>query len=303
MIKMSLYLPLLAMAIIGLTTSVYSAQVSAADDDQKRPSESILLTPTSKRYELNAGATKTDSFKIVNDGSSKLTFIVYARPYAVEGEDYKSNYESDSSNADAYKWVQYEKASFELEPGQSTDVKYTIRVPADAAPGGHYGVLFAETQASGTVNGTTIAQKKRVGAILYAQVNGEVTTSGSFLGSKTPLFQFKAPIEVRQRVKNGGNTDFTVRSGVEVSDLFGGLKYKNDKDAVIFPGTTRAIVNDWVNPAWIGLYKVEQTAVFLDTNRSTVNYVIFVPLWVYITLGLLIGGRILYALAQHKRKA
>ena len=298
--KMNLYL--LGIFVSLFVWSGISSATANAAEDTAGSAESILLTPTSKRYELDAGSSKTDALKVVNNGSSRLSFIVYARPYGVEGEVYKSNYDSEAKNADAYKWVQFDQASFELEPGQSTDITYTIRVPKNATPGGHYGVLFAETQVSGDVNGTTIAQKKRIGAIMYAQVNGNVSTSGQFIGSSVPLFQYRAPLQIAQRVKNSGNMDFTVKDSVRVYDVFGGLKYKYDKDAVIFPATTRSIVNDWQNPAWIGVYRVEQKAVFLDTSKTSSNYVILVPVWVYLTVIGLIGARVLYAFVLRKRR-
>ena len=288
--------------IAGLSSFVVAPITVHAAEPNQVQSESILLSPTSKRHEVKAGDTKRDSFKIFNDGTIPITFLVYARPYSVANENYEANFDTESRNADAYKWVQFDTTSFDLEPGKSTDVNYTLRVPTDAAPGGHYGVLFAETQPTSNPTGTAIAQKKRVGAILYATVDGELTTSGSFLGADTPLFQSKAPLKIRMRVENKGNSDFIVQNSVRVSDIFGGLKFKNEKESVVLPSTTRAIVNDWANPAWIGVYKVEQTAKFLDTDRSVTKYVVFVPVWVYLAAFILIGARVLYAVAQRKHK-
>jgi hypothetical protein len=278
--------------------------VLAAESTSQPQTESILLSPTNKRYELVAGSTKSDSFKITNDGKSEYTFVVYARPYSVNNEDYTADFDSSFKNADAYKWVQFEQPSYQIKPGQTIDVAYTIRVPANATPGGHYGVLFAETQPQeSTTEGTAILRKKRVGAILYATVKGDVTTSGSFVGPDVPLLQFSSPLTIAQRVKNSGNTEFEVSHSVVVSDVFGGVKYRTDKRQFVLPDTTRRLVNDWASPSWIGLYKVEQQADFLDTKKSSVNYVLIVPVWVYLMLGLLIGGRVLYAVARRKRSA
>ncbi|MDQ5932605.1 MAG: hypothetical protein QG649_690 [Patescibacteria group bacterium] len=285
-------------ALSLLIGSLFALPVSAVDANVS--AESILLSPTNKRYELQSGQTKRDSFKVVNNGGTAYTFFVYARPYSVDNENYDVNFDSDVANADAYKWVQFDTTSFQLKPGDSVDVSYTLRVPENATPGGHYGVLFAETQPAEQNGGTVIAQKKRVGAILYTTVDGTVTRAGKYLGQDVPFFQFSAPLKVRQRISNSGNTDFTVRSSVSVSDIFGGLKYKNEKEATILPAKTRSINNDWPMPAWIGVYKVEQTAQFLDEKRTSTNYVLLIPVWVYITTVLLIGGRVLYAVVQRK---
>ncbi len=276
--------------------------VSAVQATDQAVRESILLSPTSKHYELDAGATKRDSFKIVNDGTAKFSFTVYARPYSVNNEEYTPNFETDTKNGDAYKWVQFDQPSYQIDPGKTIEVAYTIRVPENAQPGGHYGVLFAETQPSGQVNGTAIIRKKRVGAILYTTVKGDVTLAGDYIGPDVPFWQFKRPLAASQRVKNNGNTDFSVKHGVVVSDFFGAVKYRSEKEQFVLPDTTRRLVNDWTNPSWIGLYRVELNTQFLDTNASSTHYVLMVPIWAYMVLGLLIGARVLYAVAQRKRK-
>lgn len=292
-VQVGLLVGLLAFSLIPLPAF-------AAEDD--KVSESILLSPTSKRYELTAGTAKEDTFKVINDGNTAFNFVVYARPYSVNDETYAPDFMSKAQNADAYKWIQFTQPSYHIEPGKTIEVGYTIRVPDNATPGGHYGVLFAETQPLESNEGTAILRKKRVGAILYATVKGDVNQTGSFEGVNIPFMQFKAPITIRQRVANSGNTDFTVNSSVTVSDIFGGIKYKASKDVVVLPSTTRAIINDWQNPSWMGLYKVDLTTRFLDTDKTSSQYVLLIPAWVYLTLVILIGARVLYAVAHRKRK-
>lgn len=290
--------------IVGLAAfSLLPTPALAVNTGTDQPdTESILLSPTSKRYTLEAGTTQKDSFKIVNDGSKAYDFVVYARPYSVTDESYVPDFVSTAQNADAYKWVQFDKTSYSIEPGQSIDVAYTIRVPAGATPGGHYGVLFAETLPSEKPDGTAIARKKRVGAILYATVKGDVKTSGQYEKSDVPFFQNQAPLRARQLISNHGNTDFSVHTTVEVSDVLGGVKYKNDMDLSVLPSSSRNMINDWQSPSWIGVYKVTLTASFLDTNHTTTQYVLLVPYWVYVLLVVLVGARVLYGVARHNRK-
>jgi hypothetical protein len=288
--------------LAGLLACFLTTLPVAAASPTDQIVEGILLSPVSKHYSVKSGTSRTDTFKVINDGKTAFDFVVYARPYSVNDESYQPDFVSNAQNADAYKWVQFDQPSYHVDSGQSVDVKYTLRVPANATPGGHYGVLFAETQANEQTAGNVVKRTKRVGAILYVTVEGTVTTSGKIEGSDVPFFQFGAPLKIRERVSNHGNTDFMVTTDTRVSDIFGGLKYKAEKEAAVLPQTTRSIVNDWVNPAWIGVYKVEQHAKFLDTERTTSSYVLLIPIWVYLTLGILIGGRILYAMVRRRKK-
>lgn len=276
--------------------------VSATDNATTGQVESILISPASKKYELKAGEAQEDKLRVVNDGQLAYDFTVYTRPYSVNDESYVPDFTAEAQNADAYKWVRFQTTSFRLEPGAFIEVPYTIRVPAGATPGGHYGVIFAETQPGADLGGQSVVRKKRVGSIIYATVDGYVSLSGKSLGVNVPFFQTKTPLYISERIRNGGNTDFTVKTNVVISDIFGGVKYRGVRDATVLPSTTRNIVSNWQDPSWIGFYRVTYSSEFLDTKQSSVHYVLFVPVWVYLVLAILILGRVGYALIQRKKK-
>lgn len=287
--------------IAGLTVfSLLSGLPVHAVDPTDTIVESIVLSPVSKHYEVTAGSSTSDTFKVINDGKVAYDFVVYARPYSVSDESYQPDFISKPQNADAYKWVQFDKPSYHIEPGQTVDVPYTIRVPKGSTPGGHYGVLFAETQPSGDTQGNVVKRTKRVGAILYMTVKGDVRTGGSLESVDVPFLQYNRPLTTAQRVKNSGNIDFTASTTMKVYDLLGGEKFSTTREYPVLPQTTRRAAVEWPGASWLGLYRVELTTSFLDTKSSSTHYVLLVPVWVYLTLGLLIGARVLYAVARRK---
>lgn len=290
--------------LVGLSSLLFVpvSIASAAEQSQPNDAESILLSPTSKRYTLKSGTERKDSFKVVNDGRTAFDFVTYSRPYSVSGEEYTADFVTSSQNADAYKWIQFDQPSYSVQPGKSVDVAYTIRVPANATPGGHYGVLFAETLPSSQSNGTGVKTKKRVGSILYVTVDGDVTRSGKILSTEVPFLQFKAPLQSSQRISNTGNTDFEVKSVITVSDVFGGVKHKSERNLAVLPDSIRKITLDWQNPTWLGLYKIQLDTSFLDTKASSSHYVLIVPVWVYLLLGVLIAARVAYAVNARRKK-
>ena len=279
-----------------LQPTVGAVQAGTAED------ESILLSPTSKRYELKAGSERKDTFTIVNDGQSAFDFVTYTRPYSVTDEQYTADFVSNAKNADAYKWVQFDQPSYQTTPGQTIEVPFTIRVPANATPGGHYGVLFAETLPSSASTGTGVKTKKRVGAIMYVTVEGDITRSGKVLETSVPFLQFSKPLRASQRIQNSGNTDFELKTQVRVSDVFGGVKYSNERSLAVLPNTVRQVESNWENPAWVGLYKITLNTDLLDNKTESTHYVLYVPVWIYIVLGLLIAIRVFYAAKTRKKR-
>lgn len=289
-------------SIVGLlggllaTVGIMAAPVYAAG------TESITLSPVSQHYDFDAGSEKIDSLKIINNGDTAYDFIVYARPYTIVNSDYLNpNYGDEANkkaNADVYKWVEFDKDKYHIEPGQTIEVQYRLKVPDNAAPGGHYGVLFAETQ---TEPGQMIGRNKRVGSVLYATVKGEYTTGAEISKPSAGFFQINPPMTANVSVKNTGNASFITETNFRVLDIFGGEKFVREVEYDVLPDTTRAIDLVWDKSPSFGLFKVKVAASALDKTASTESYVFMAPFWFYGFVAILVIGGVMYAVARRKR--
>lgn len=290
-----LFLAGIVLFAVGATAPAFAAE----DDSDKR--EEITLSPATKQHKITASATKQDSFKVINTGETTYSFTVYARPYFVEGEDYQPVYTTDEKRSDAYSWVQFDKTAWTIKPGETAQVNYTIRVPANASPGGHYGVLFAETDPSDADEGTqSVLRTKRVGSVLSVTVPGDIKRAGEVLETNIGRLQFEPPLETTTRIQNTGNIDFDATQTLTVKDVFGRVKYKDSAVRTIFPDTTRKVDFDWQSAAWFGLYRVDLKTAFLDKDTTTSRLVMVVPLWLLLVGPLVIAGSS-YALVQRRR--
>lgn len=273
--------------------------VSAQGSDA---TESITISPTSRKVQLDGGKDHNDTLKIINSGKTAYDFIVYARPYSVKSDSYEPNFNSTPKNADLYSWVQFSETKYRIEPGGSMDVKYTIRVPTGATPGGHYGVIFAETQPAGSAPANSVVRKKRVGMVLYATVNGVYKNEGTADPVDIPFWQVEPPLKLSTKAKNTGNTDFTDQTHLVIRDIFGGIKHDAKKDFIVLPETTRKINLAWEQSHWFGLYKVDVEQIVLGKPTLSSGYVLMMPRYVPIALLIiaLMGG--IYAVYRHKTR-
>lgn len=286
-------------AIIILGALIVSSIPSAvfAQDTEK-----LTLSPTSKRYEVDAGSTHQDSIRVINNGETAYDFTVYARPYSVNNEAYEPNFEEVTPRSQAYRWVQFEETDFRLKPGEETEIRYTMRVPQDAAPGGHYGVIFAETQPKSEGEGNVIARKKRAGTILYAKVNGEIQERGNITHTEIPFWQQQPPLTASGRVENTGNIDFEVTSSMRVHNVFGALVHEENRTQPVLPDTTRAFNLEWTGAPQLGIYKAETTFSFLDQQKVTIGYVLMMPSWLPVLLVILVIAGVGYVVARRFQK-
>lgn len=282
-----------AVGVLSFSSGV-GAQ-NAADEEEK-----ITLSPSSREVTSDAGEVIDGTMKIINNGDVAYDFTVYARPYSVNAENYDPNFTDQKPNADLYKWVQFQKTEYSIEPDQTVEVPYTIRVPENAAPGGHYGVLFAETQAK-AIGSTGVARQKRVGKIVYATVNGEYQTAGDLKEFILPFWQTDQPIESSVRIENTGNVDYRAQVSTVAKDIFGRTKFKYTGDPVILPGTVRSAEMRWENAPSFGFFTVEQTAKFLDKEHKNSGYVLITPAWFpFILVAIILAGGA-YAVLQRRK--
>ncbi len=111
-------------------------------------------------------------------------------------------------------------------PKQIKTLPVTINVPADASPGGHYGVIrFTATPPE--LKGTGVSLSASLGSLVLINVSGNVKESMtvqefsvSHNGKSGKLFE-SAPVSFTERIKNTGNTHEQPVGQVKITDMFG----------------------------------------------------------------------------------
>jgi hypothetical protein len=266
------------LAAIVLTMGLGVVAHAEATDDQSPQRDSIALSPVSQRFTLKTGEQGVGKVTVSNDGDTEATFVVYARPYSIKNEAYEPDFEKTAQSTDIYQWIQFEKTTYTLKAGDHVDVPYEFNVPASAASGGHYAVVFIETQPQPGAS-DSVVRKKRIGSIILATVDGDLIKKGSTLDMSVKFWQTTAPLIGASRIENTGNTDFTSAVTMTVADLLGSVKYRESKDYVVYPGTIRRIPIEWQKAPWFGLFKVEYKTVVLDKPTVSSHYVLMLPRW------------------------
>lgn len=263
-----------------LVTPFVTKDQSVRAQNAEESKESITLSPAISKPLAAAGSTLSGSLTVINDGETEYQFLVYARPFSVTSENYDPNYTKVNERTEAYQWVQFEKTNVRLAAGERVEIPYTVTVPKKAKAGGHYAVLFAETQPK-QAEGTQVTRKKRVGSLLYVTVDGNLINSGSLEGWDAKLWQKNKPIGAAIRIKNDGNVHFQVNSQVTFSNLFNKPRLQLNQEQVVLPGTTRKIIANMEKTPVIGIYRVSGTASFLDKNETLPSkWIVLLPIQV-----------------------
>lgn len=296
--------------LLGLAFSAQPALALPGDD------YAILLAPTSQTINLSPGQEYHGKLTVMNDGELPFDFTMSAQPFQVDSESYQALFGTDTAFTQISRWITFPQESYHAEPAETIEVEFVINVPEDAVGGGQYAAMMARTESTLSEDPGIIQAIPQVASLLYARISGaEMNPGGELVEQTVPGFVMDHSLDISETVYNTGNVDFEVYHAVNITDFFSGkeLFTADTKDstgeiigshtALIFPGTSRSNTLTWDNAPSIGLIRVQQTVTFLDEEVITEHIVIFCPLWLIISIIVLIFLLILWIiLAARSRK-
>jgi len=107
---------------------------------------SLSISPLKFEYALDPGKSISDTVRLTNNSDAPLTLYNAQEDFVAGDESGTPKFVALSEQtSDVYsmaKWISVENANLTLAKGESRDVRFTIKVPKTAEPGGHYGAIF-----------------------------------------------------------------------------------------------------------------------------------------------------------------
>lgn len=227
---------------------------------------SISIHPISFRLSLNPGDEWTGSVTVVNPNEFSLGVGPEKERLGGGDEGSISLLGDEQSPQELVSWISFPSDKMVLQTKERRDFPFSINVPKNAPPGGHYAaVLFRAL--SGEDDGFSksgVGVSGRVGALVLVEVSGKVERAGEMLDMEAPSFLSKGPIEVSFKVKNTGNTHFSPEGFVSANEITGRSEETTWEPRVVFPGHDRTFKVSFEKKYWFGPVDVSVDAKFSD---------------------------------------
>ncbi len=264
---------------------------------------SITLSPVVKTYELTPGQTVQDEFIVFNSGQSAYGFSTYPNQLGIDGENYDTFLETNDPMADVNKWVHISMPTGHLDGGKMVHIPFTLSIPTDASPGAHTGVIFAQNVVDPTTQQASgVMTEKRVGMTIYVNIKGDLNLQGD-VSIDTPFLQTTPPLKTHLRYTNTGNGYYNANATMKVYNVAGKKLYdSNVQQYTVLPKKPRRAASVWEQASWLGLYRVETTVTLLGKTTSQQGYVLIVPVWLWLLIGIAIVAGGLYAFVAARRR-
>jgi len=268
----------------------------------------VTIVPPSFELYANPGESIADKIKVRNDSTSDVTYQVLVEDFKAVGEEGSVSLIDDSQPNTTYslaKWVVPEPRTFSLAPNQEKEIPFSINVPKDAEPGGHYCSVLFQIGGDAKIQGGGASVASRVGSLILLRVSGNVKEDASvesFTSNKN-YFE-KGPIGLDLRVKDNGNNHISPKGTIVITNIFGQKVAEIPLNGLnVLPSAIRKMSTEWnpKNSFLANRYTATLVATYGQQNKSlsaTTSFIVFPKFLIYICsavilliIGLVVGRK------------
>lgn len=259
--------------LLFLAGMIFSVGVSRA---QTQSGINVKVQPALFEQTINPGDQFSTSITVTNSGSAPQQFTVGVQD--ISGVNGGGEPIFTSSTVTAYSvssWVSLGKTAITVPAGGSVTIPFTITVPANAQPGGHYGAIFVSSGATRpSLNGSGLGYD--VGALIELRIAGNATEQAEIKEFSTDKSFYQTPdVTFTASVANEGNVLIQPRGPIDITNMFGqkvGTIVLNDPGASIFPGAQRSFTQSWSGGGFaFGQFTAVTTLNYGDTENKTIS--------------------------------
>lgn len=230
---------------LGLLISVSTAQAATTGSGQ-----ALEIAPPVVTLSADPGKTLQVPINLRDISSGNLIVSNEINDFVAAGEDGTPKILMNDDNIDnPYSlrgWIS-PIASINLAPHQIKTITVTIKVPKNATPGGHYGVIRFTANPE-ELHTTGVSLSASLGSLILINVSGKTTEQLSLIdftaskgGKSSSVFE-ATPITFTERIKNSGNVYEAPTGQIVITDMYGkqiGAVNINLQARNILPQSTR----------------------------------------------------------------
>jgi hypothetical protein len=193
--------------------------------------------------------------------------------------------EATSSEASAYSlasWITLTSGPVTVAPGESGEIPFTVTVPTNAEPGGHYAAVLVGTQPNANAeSGTHVSVSSYVSSLLFVTIKGDVIEKGRIREFSTTQSLYQSPqASFVLRFENTGNTHVKPEGNITIYNMWGkqrgqlAINQNSGNFGNVLPQSVRRFEFSWSgdnNPFDIGLYSAVVTLSYGQTEKQNVS--------------------------------
>lgn len=240
-------------------------------------SAGVRISPSIIEDRVDPGDSFQGQLKVTNLETTERTFYIIARDISALSETGSPIFAEpgEITGFELSQWVDVPVDSITLLPGEDGLVDFSVVVPEDATPGGHFGGIFLSAEpARQRTTGAGVGYQ--VGTIMNFRISGDIREEAQIREFVTDKFVYgENKVELEVTVENQGNVLIRPRGPIEITDMFGNrveIIRMNDDGSAVLPNGKRSFRTSWISDGLhFGRYEALVALVYGEDGRKTIS--------------------------------
>jgi hypothetical protein len=288
---------------------------------------SVTVTPPLFQLTIGPGESWSSSVKVVNNNAYDVSYAPQVVDFEAQGETgigkfvplIESFANEPVQTGSLGSWIEVSKDPIFVKAGSSGDIPFTVRVPENADPGGHYAaIMIGPYEGENAAKGSNMKINSFVTSLLFVRIKGEIIESGRIreFSSEKALYQVPEA-NFTLRFENTGNTHLQPKGSITLYNMWGKERgqvqiNENSNFGNVLPRSIRKYEFSWTGEKSlfdIGRYSAIVTLAYGDEgkqNASATAYFWVIPVVpALITLGIVLatGLILMWFIRRYIRRA
>ena len=188
---------------------------------------SLSVTPTLFEMSANPEQEWKSSIKVINVNDFDLTVYASVVNFAPKGEGgdglFIPVFEEQTEGSTLAEWIDISAEPIVIPKQQTVAVPFTVNVPENADPGGHFAAILIGTKPP-SVEGKTpsVQTSQMVTSLFFVRIAGDVVEAGSIREFRTvKSFLTKPEATFELRFENKGNVHIQPQGDIRIFNMWG----------------------------------------------------------------------------------
>jgi len=245
---------------------------------------SITLSVSPTLFDMTASPTQqwTSNVRVINANEVPLQIYVDVVNFEPNGEGGQGSLTpllaDENEGATLAEWITVEGGNQLIPAEQTVSIPFTINVPEDAAPGGHFAAILIGTRSFDSTGGAAQVETSQVvTALVFLRVAGDIIESGQIRDFTTSKLISEAPaMDFSLRFENTGNVHLQPQGAITITNMWGKEREvlpinQNSQFGNVLPESVRKYTFNWTGDwsiADMGRYKAVASLVYGEEDRN-----------------------------------
>ena len=284
------------------------AQFSEDDDEEELLQEdpagfALTITPPLFQLSISPGETWSSGIKVVNTNPYDITVYTQPMNFSADGDEGRSSFAPLIPDGNALgNWIQVQEGPIVIPQEKTTVIPFTVTIPENAPPGGHYASIFIGNRPPRNQDGNSVTVTSNIATLLFVRVAGDIIERGLIRDFYTGKAFYQRPeAEFELRFQNLGNVHLQPQGDVLITNMWGKergsipINQKSDFGNVL-PQQDRKFTFSWEGEYSlydIGRYKAIATLAYGKMGRQNIvrtTHFWVLPIWTALQV---LGGLII----------